>query len=221
MEAFGGREIGEIFSEFDEVPVASGSVAQVHRARFKADVDGAGEFAGKEVAVKVLHPLVMESTFVDITLIFWLLNSAGRMFNMGMPFDQASFYHAMSRQLDLNWEAYNLRQFQENFGDDKDILFPQVAHSTDKVLVETWFDGRSISQIFAAGGGEGACGAWGQAKLRTDRKEMSEERRKRIASKVFDLTIKMFLRDNYIHGRFTPPPIPPWPWVNDGSCWSR
>jgi predicted unusual protein kinase regulating ubiquinone biosynthesis (AarF/ABC1/UbiB family) len=199
VESFGGRQLDEVFSEFDREPVASGSVAQVHRARFRDDAQEAGEFAGKEVAVKVLHPLVMESTFVDISLIFGLLNTAGRLLNMGMPFDQASFYHAMSRQLDLNWEAYNLRQFRENFGDDTGILFPLVAHSTDRVLVESWFDGKSISHIFATGGGESA---WGHSEKRVggEDDQMSEERRRRIAKKVFDLTIKMFLRDNYIHG---------------------
>jgi aarF domain-containing kinase len=41
-----GKEIGEIFSEFDPQPIASGSVSQVYKAVYQ----------GKKVAVKVRHP---------------------------------------------------------------------------------------------------------------------------------------------------------------------
>lgn len=43
-----GKPIGETFSEFDEKPLGSASIGQVHRARLKAD--------GREVAVKVQYP---------------------------------------------------------------------------------------------------------------------------------------------------------------------
>ena len=43
-----GCKIEDMFSEFDEIPVASASLAQVHRAILKSD--------GKEVAVKLQYP---------------------------------------------------------------------------------------------------------------------------------------------------------------------
>mmetsp|Transcript_31388 Transcript_31388/g.47890 ORF Transcript_31388/g.47890 Transcript_31388/m.47890 type:complete len:560 (+) Transcript_31388:89-1768(+) len=56
-----GKPIGETFCEFDETPLGSASIGQVHRARLKAD--------GREVAVKVQYP-ESEATFrTDITAI--------------------------------------------------------------------------------------------------------------------------------------------------------
>ena len=50
IEAAYGKPASEVFAEFDETPVASASVAQVHFARLHPE-DG-----GYEVAVKILRP---------------------------------------------------------------------------------------------------------------------------------------------------------------------
>jgi predicted unusual protein kinase regulating ubiquinone biosynthesis (AarF/ABC1/UbiB family) len=57
-----GREIEDIFDEFDPVPVASGSVSQVYRAKYK----------GKKVAVKVRHPNVDKYIERDVNLLFFM-----------------------------------------------------------------------------------------------------------------------------------------------------
>nr|CAB3454635.1 unnamed protein product [Digitaria exilis] len=58
-----GRELSEIFESFDENPVASGSIAQIHRATLKH------QHPRKHVAVKVRHPGVGESIKRDFLLI--------------------------------------------------------------------------------------------------------------------------------------------------------
>eukprot|EP00960_Hanusia_phi_P029619 748064-Hanusia_phi.AAC.1 len=120
----------------------------------------------------------------------------------------------MVRQLDLNWEAYNLRQFQENFqgehvslsrcvGSDvmvlQRIVFPLVAHSTESVLVESWINGQSVSKLFDAVGGEDFSVVPRGAR-RSAAEVMEDKRKKKLAKDIFDMTIKMYLRDNYIHG---------------------
>ena len=58
VEASLGQPLGDVFSAFSEKPIASGSIAQVH----KATLDG------KSVAVKVRHPHVVRRIVTDFTL---------------------------------------------------------------------------------------------------------------------------------------------------------
>ena len=53
-----GKDMDELFSSFNELPVASASLAQVHRAVRSSD--------GKSVAVKVQHPHVKSHAAVDM-----------------------------------------------------------------------------------------------------------------------------------------------------------
>ncbi|KAE8717439.1 hypothetical protein F3Y22_tig00110045pilonHSYRG00064 [Hibiscus syriacus] len=53
-----GRRIGEVFEKFDVNPLGSASIAQVHRARLKGDVE--------DVVVKVQHPGVQDLMMTDI-----------------------------------------------------------------------------------------------------------------------------------------------------------
>lgn len=57
-----GKKIEDIFEEFDPVPIASGSVSQVYRAKYK----------GKKVAVKVRHPNVDKHIERDVNLLFFM-----------------------------------------------------------------------------------------------------------------------------------------------------
>ena len=61
-----GKPIGELFAEFDPVPLASASVAQVHAARLKPAEDGS---PGLDVVVKVLRPGVEAAIEADIELL--------------------------------------------------------------------------------------------------------------------------------------------------------
>jgi len=51
-------DISEVFSSFEQKPIASASLGQVHRAVLKRD--------GKEVAVKVQHRWIKERCHGDI-----------------------------------------------------------------------------------------------------------------------------------------------------------
>ena len=72
-EELGIKSIGEIFSHFDEKPVASASLAQVHRAKLKR--------SGEEVAVKVQHRWIKEQVPGDIKLVKIFCSIAGKLFS--------------------------------------------------------------------------------------------------------------------------------------------
>ncbi|CAI9263812.1 unnamed protein product [Lactuca saligna] len=64
-----GRKIHEIFDDFEEIPVASGSIAQIHRAKLKLKSHGKKTVKPLVVAVKVRHPGVGESIRRDFEII--------------------------------------------------------------------------------------------------------------------------------------------------------
>lgn len=75
IESAFGRKISEIFENFEELPVASGSIAQVHRASLKYRYPGQ-QAKPMLVAVKVRHPGVGESIRRDFAIINFVAKSS-------------------------------------------------------------------------------------------------------------------------------------------------
>jgi predicted unusual protein kinase regulating ubiquinone biosynthesis (AarF/ABC1/UbiB family) len=230
-----GLSIEDLFESFDEMPVASGSVAQVHRATLRPHQSPSGEAI--EVAVKVLHPSTLDQTFIDIQIITWVMK---RLPVLTAPMSGRDMARNISRQTDCRWEAYNLSQFQCNFFAEiaaGSIRVPQVVTGLVRpaVLVETWDHGRLITNAFgddhvdtggaggaaakakmaAEAGGESQAGASGAAATAAVSSggggvgvgsaahdggpAVNRELRQRLAKRLFDTSLKMFLRDNFIH----------------------
>ena len=109
-----GVDVEEIFEEFDWEPVASGTVAQVHRAKLKPE--HALKNGRVDVAVKVRHPGVMDETFVDAGFLFSLVNGASKFSrSFCVPFEEEEFTTMVQKQINLKWEAYNICKFRNNF----------------------------------------------------------------------------------------------------------
>lgn len=139
-----GRKLHEIFDKFEEIPVASGSIAQVHRACLK----------GKQVdvAVKVRHPGVGESIRRD----FVIINSLARISSLvpglrWLRLDESvrQFAVFMLSQVDLSREAAHLSRFLYNFRKWRNVSFPQPLYPYvhPSVLVETFEKGESVSHF--------------------------------------------------------------------------
>ncbi|XP_021861015.1 ABC1 family protein YPL109C, mitochondrial isoform X2 [Spinacia oleracea] len=143
-----GRKLGEIFEKFEEEPVASGSIAQVHRAILKFRHPG-HSMKPMLVAVKVRHPGVGEAIRRD----FMIINVFAKISNLiptlkWLRLDESlqQFAVFMMSQVDLAREAAHLSRFIYNFRRWKDVSFPKPLYPLvhPAVLVETYERGDSV-----------------------------------------------------------------------------
>ena len=139
-----GRAYTEIFSEFDEVPVASASVSQVHRARLAT---------GEEVAVKVQRPGVRESMETDILIMLFLAALVERFIpsvRKNRPkMLVREFSRWTDRELDFSTEGKNAIQFRYYSRDYPGVKFPQVflRYTTERILVMEFIRGVNILDV--------------------------------------------------------------------------
>ena len=153
-----GRKISDIFESFEAIPVASGSIAQVHRATLKFQHSGRKVKQPIEVAVKVRHPGVSESIRRD----FVLINAVAKISNVlpalkWLRLDESvqQFSVFMMSQVDLAREAAHLNRFIYNFRRWKNVSFPKPVYPLvhPAVLVETFEQGESVSHFVDELGG--------------------------------------------------------------------
>lgn len=144
-----GRKISDIFEDFEELPVASGSIAQVHRATLKHVYHGR-QMKPMLVAVKVRHPGVGESIKRDFDIINIVAKTSKFMPTLKwLRLDESvqQFGVFMMSQVDLAREAAHLSRFIYNFRSWKDVSFPKPVYPLvhPAVLVETFEHGESVS----------------------------------------------------------------------------
>lgn len=136
--------IEEFYSEFEETPIASASIAQVHRARL---IDGT------EVAVKVQRLNLEEQIKKDIVLMRYLARQADkRVKNLqyyNLPAIVDEFERVIELEMDFSQESRNIKKFRSNFEDDQQVYAPKVHQklSTTRVLTMEFIHGVKISEI--------------------------------------------------------------------------
>ena len=142
-----GRPAHEVFAEFDPVPVASASIAQVHFAKLREE-DG-----GHEVAVKILRPNMLSVIEHDLALMDSLAMLLEKLWSDGKRLKPrevvAEFAKYLRDELDLMREAANASQLRRNFTDSKLLIVPEVHWDfcTSTVMVMERMKGVPISQI--------------------------------------------------------------------------
>ncbi|EHR70172.1 2-polyprenylphenol 6-hydroxylase [Burkholderiales bacterium JOSHI_001] len=138
------KPLAEIFSRFDEQPVASASIAQVHFATL---------LDGREVAVKVLRPGMLAVMDNDIALMRTLARWMERVWVDGKRLKPrevvAEFDNYLHDELDLVREAANAAQLRRNMQDLNLVMVPEMLWDlcTSGVLVMERMHGMPISQV--------------------------------------------------------------------------
>ena len=139
-----GNRVSEAFAYFEDQPLASASVAQVHAARLHS---------GEEVVVKVLRPGIEERIKADLDLLFDLAEIANRYLPDAprlRPLEVVSeFKKTLLDELDLIREASNAAEIRRRF-ENSDILYiPRVYFDLTRknVLVMERVSGIPIGDI--------------------------------------------------------------------------
>jgi len=146
LEATYGKPLNEVFQRFDEVPVASASVAQVHFAVLPD---------GRDVAVKILRPGVNGIITHDVALLKvgadlmeWLWADAHRLKPRQVI---EEFEKHLADELDLTREAANASQLKRNFANSPLLLVPEMYwdYCRAEVMVMQRMYGITISHVSA------------------------------------------------------------------------
>jgi len=116
-----GKSVDELFEAFEEQPLASASIAQVHAATLKT---------GEDVIVKVLRPDILPVIKRDISLLYIIAELAAKyssQLRRLRPVEVIEEYEkTILDELDLLREAANASQLRRNFEGSSDLYVPEI-----------------------------------------------------------------------------------------------
>ena len=137
-------EIAQVFSEFDETPVASASLAQVYYARLRAD--------GRPVAVKVQRPNIARTVQIDLEFAGWFIGQLHQRISALKPYDLPAVFaevkQGMRRELDFENEARNQQYFNTLNPYSNLVFAPAVLAdlSSSRVIVMERVEGKPVGR---------------------------------------------------------------------------
>ncbi|HEY2883443.1 MAG TPA: AarF/ABC1/UbiB kinase family protein [Pirellulales bacterium] len=170
-----GQPLAELFVDFEEVPLASASIGQVHRARLKR---------GDWVAVKVRHAGIEEIIRRDLEILTGLSQWAERVPEWSHYRPRATvaeFQRVLRRELDFGREERNLQQFAHLFRGDETLRIPKSYPElcTSRVLTMEYLEGVKLSH--------------------TEKAEEAGYDLEEIARRGADIYLKMIFRFGFYH----------------------
>lgn len=138
-----GKSMDDLFSSFVDAPLATASIAQVHRATLRS---------GEDVVVKVQHEGIKTVILEDLknakSIADWIA-WAEPQYDFNPMIDE--WCREAPKELDFDHEAENTRKVSRNLGcknkndvmpgNQVDVLIPEVIQSTEKVLILEYMDG--------------------------------------------------------------------------------
>jgi ubiquinone biosynthesis protein len=174
-------EVGDLFAQFDPVPVAAASIGQVHLAELHT---------GRLVAVKVQRPNARRQIEADIAL----LRQVGRIVKSRVErlefVDTVElvdeFARSITRELDYRIEGRNAEVFRRMFAESSLVVIPKVywTYSSERVLTLERIEGTKLGDL--------------------DLAAIEQAERRRIAHLMAEVWLEMVFR----HGTFHADPHP-------------
>lgn len=173
-----GLDFRKHLGKLEETPLASASIAQVHRATL---IDGS------EVVFKVQRPGLKPKIDSDLNILLGIAGYIEEAFEEAAAMDLrgiiADFAKSLMQEMDFRIEARNIERFLHNFANDAKIQVPKVylQLSTSEVLCMEFIDGRKFSDLLASG-----------------------EDLAPLVRRYFNATFKMLFVDGFFHGDLHP-----------------
>jgi ubiquinone biosynthesis protein len=175
------KNIDEIFLEFDETPLASASIAQVHSATL---------MDGRQMIVKVVRPGIEKIIKRDLGLMHVLATKAETYWDDARKLKPtnvvAEFEKTLLEELDLMREAANASQLRRNFASSELLYVPEIEWdlTTSDVMVMERITGIPVNDV---------------ASLVEAGVDM-----KRLAENGIELFLTQVIRDSYFHADMHP-----------------
>lgn len=176
-----GKSPEQLFIRFEKQPMASASIAQVHRAILPN---------GRDVVVKVLRPNMLSVIEKDLALLRILANLIERFWTDGRRLRPrevvAEFDKYLHDELDLMREAANANQLRRNFDQSTLLRVPEIFwdYCSSAVIVMERMQGIPISQI--------------------ERIEKAGIDRKQLARHGVEIFFTQVFRDGFFHADMHP-----------------
>ena len=173
--------IDNIFSSFNEKPIANASVAQVHTAILKS---------GETVAIKILKPNIKEKLFKDFIFFYWVSKcleiAIPSIKRLKLSKNVEVLSEVSLNELDLTLEASAAEELSENFKDNPNYKVPKIywEFTSKNILILEYIQGIRIDDINAL------------KKANHNIKKITE-----IGTEVFFLQV---FRDGFFHGDMHP-----------------
>ena len=134
--------------DLDETPLATASMAQVHRGRLTT---------GEEVVLKVQRPGIERIITADLHILGLIARQLAAEYPEAQSFDPVGvleeFDRSMRAELDFVQEARNMKRFSRHFADNPEVRIPTVFDdlTSPTVLCMEFLDGVRMREARAAG----------------------------------------------------------------------
>jgi aarF domain-containing kinase len=169
-----GQKFEEVFDYFEEKPLGSASIAQVHKARLRD--------SHEYVAIKIQHPMIAVHCPSDVA-ITKLATRVGEFLWPGIKLQWISkeFDLNIFKEIDFTNESKNSEKIKNFFKNDERIVVPRInwKYTTKKVITMSFEEGRSIVDT----------------KFRAENQIKAEE----VANLLTDVFYKQIFRFGFVH----------------------
>lgn len=171
-----GLTLEQAFESFDEEPIGSASVGQVHVARLPG---------GLEVVVKVQRPGASDTLNADIDLLYRLARMSKdrvkRLSFIDLEGLVDEFAKTVRQELDYRNEARNDEAVRRNFAGNAHVRVPRVhwRQTTGRVLTQDRLNGPTLAHV--------------------DLSEMTADERRTLAARIAETWMQMIFADGMFH----------------------